>query len=166
MRLSRCQRARSEVAVVPLERAAWTRCKALFFAVLNGTAISDPELVSYSFPDSHGMSNKWTQRGHGSLVSRCLRHSSEHENIADNAVSELDCPKASAMSSSPLPTVGGHPRNEWSNSQFNVERQPIPFERPRCPIRTSLPGTYQQFATRQILSVKTKSRRDRFILQR
>ena len=58
VRLSHCQRSRSEVFdVVPLWRAAWTRwlsvvisevcSKALFFALLNGTSISDPEPVNF-----------------------------------------------------------------------------------------------------------------------
>ena len=58
--MSDCQRARSEVfVVVPLQRRYGSvdplafsggkrgRSKALFFAVLNGTSIADPELVRY-----------------------------------------------------------------------------------------------------------------------
>ena len=59
VRLSPHQRARSKVfAVVPPWRAAWTRwlsvvisaaaAKAMFIAVLNGTALSSPEPVSFS----------------------------------------------------------------------------------------------------------------------
>ena len=51
MRLSHCQRARSEVFAVKGDEQS--RSKALFPAVLNGTSMSDPEPVNFSCDPEH-----------------------------------------------------------------------------------------------------------------